>query len=307
MPWSVKRLDSCPESKPWAVVNDESGATEGCHETEQAAQAQQAALYANVPEARSPDGKWEDHVRDIGQAELVLADNEPELRSAPFTDLEVTADGGTFEGLAAVYDIEADLGDFTEAIQRGAFRKAIADGHNVPMVYDHNLEFPILATTRGKTLELSDDARGLRVKASVANHFMGDAVRELVQRGDIAGMSFGFIAGKGNQRIEQRRDKPHRLLTGFRRLLDVSPTWNEAYSGTEAAFRSLRALTETDSPAQAQQILTGEQPQLEDGALMPDDAVVEAVQESRTAGATTVAARRRLHLMGLTLPKEEQT
>lgn len=52
MPWRVERSGKCPPSRPWAVVNQASGAVEGCHANQQAAQRQQAALYANEPSAR---------------------------------------------------------------------------------------------------------------------------------------------------------------------------------------------------------------------------------------------------------------
>jgi HK97 family phage prohead protease len=165
-----------------------------------------------------------------------------EARSVAFTDVDASTDGSTFTGYAAVFDHEADLGDFTESISRGAFRKAIGASGNIPMLYDHNPGLPVLATTGAGTLKLKEDGKGLRVEANVARHFIGDAVREMVQRGDIRGMSFGFVAGAGNSKVEQRGGKPHRSLTGFKRLLDVSPTWDPAYSGTSAELRSLRAL-----------------------------------------------------------------
>jgi HK97 family phage prohead protease len=170
-----------------------------------------------------------------------FAHERVEQRSVAFTDIDTSNDGRTFTGYAAVFDHEADLGDFTESINRGAFRKALSTGGNVPMLYDHNPGLPVLATTGGGTLKLKEDGRGLRVEADVARHFVGDAVREMVQRGDIRGMSFGFIAGAGNSRIEKRGGKPHRQLLGFNRLLDVSPTWDPAYQGTSAELRSLRA------------------------------------------------------------------
>lgn len=165
-----------------------------------------------------------------------------EARSVAFTDIDASNDGGTFTGYAAVFDHEADLGDFTESISRGAFRKALAGGGNVPMLYDHNMGLPVLATTGAGTLKLKEDGKGLRVEANVARHFIGDAVREMVSRGDIRGMSFGFVAGRGNSKVEQRGGKPHRNLTGFKRLLDISPTWDPAYTSTSAELRSLRAL-----------------------------------------------------------------
>lgn len=52
MPWSVHESPSgCSPSKPWAVRNDATGATEGCHATKAEAEAHQRALYANVGDA----------------------------------------------------------------------------------------------------------------------------------------------------------------------------------------------------------------------------------------------------------------
>lgn len=45
MPWSVKKSDTCPDSKPWACVKDDDGEVEGCHATRADAVAQQRALY----------------------------------------------------------------------------------------------------------------------------------------------------------------------------------------------------------------------------------------------------------------------
>jgi HK97 family phage prohead protease len=47
LPWHVARSSECPESKPFAVIKDDSGEIEGCHETEEAARRQMAALYAS--------------------------------------------------------------------------------------------------------------------------------------------------------------------------------------------------------------------------------------------------------------------
>lgn len=302
MPWDVKQSDQCPADKPWAVIKKADGSIEGCHPTEDAAKQQQAALYANEPAARS-DEREDEPVE--ARSEDRFETDKPELRSVPFTDLETSADGGTFEGYAAVFDREADLGDFTESIQRGAFRKALSASGNVPMLYDHNPTMPVLATTRAGTLQLEEDAKGLRVKATVANHFMGEAVRELVKTGDISGMSFGFVAGKGNSRVDTSRHKLHRELLGFKRLLDVSPTWDPAYEGTDAVFRSLRALQVAESVEQAQQVLSGAHQQLEDGEPAPEVDADDAVDvRSGVASPRLVAARNRLRLMAIQIPKE---
>lgn len=53
MPWHVMQSDQCPASKPWAVMKDEPHEVVACHESEEAANQQLAALYASEPEARA--------------------------------------------------------------------------------------------------------------------------------------------------------------------------------------------------------------------------------------------------------------
>ncbi len=258
-------------------------------------------------------------------------DERPESRSVQFADMDVAGDGWSFEGLLSVYDQEADLGVFTESFARGAYRKVLASGDNVPMLYHHNDALPVLATTKGGTLSLKDDAKGLRVKASLAQHYVGDAVRELVKRGDITGMSPGFVAGRGNSRTESRNGKLHRTIMGLKRLLDVSPTWEPAYAGTTAELRSLRAYDLADDIDRLQQLLVGMAPQLEKRAAaveeepepspaeekdppaeeQPEEAAAEVEEEEQRSGVDpdldefeveAAARRRRLQLLGVPVP-----
>lgn len=263
--------------------------------------------------------------------EQQLSADRVEARSAAFTDVEISKDGWSFEGLAAVYDQETDLGDFTESVSRGAYRKAIPSSGNIPMLYHHNAMLPVLATTDGNTLQLADDAKGLRVKADIAQHYVGEAVRELVKRGDIKGMSAGFIVGRGNSRVEQRTSKPHRNITDFKRLLDVSPTWEPAYAGTTAELRSLRALQIAEDIDHVQQLIPGAVPQRDDGAPIddaePSESEAEKDPQCETCGvaidgdaehvcaeveqrsgadaaqAAAAARRRRLQMLGVALPR----
>lgn len=53
MPWIVREdRDKCPASKPWAVLNQQTGDLRGCHPTKEHATQQQKALYASVPGSR---------------------------------------------------------------------------------------------------------------------------------------------------------------------------------------------------------------------------------------------------------------
>jgi hypothetical protein len=62
------------------------------------------------------------------------------------------------------------------------------------------------------TLRLSEDTRGLRVEADLdEDHYMTPTLRSMIRRGDVTGMSFGFVAGRGNQILEERNGRPHRI------------------------------------------------------------------------------------------------
>jgi HK97 family phage prohead protease len=235
------------------------------------------------------------------EARVFARDDLREIRSATFTPVEVSDDGGRFEGYAAVFDEDAQLdipgvGIVTESVQRGAFRKALAAGDNIPMLYHHLDTHPPLATTRAGTLWLEEDAKGLRVGAEVARGYIGDAVRELVRRGDIPGMSWGFVAGRGNSRVERRSGGTlHRTLSGFKKILDVSPTWDVTYRGTEAQFRS-RSFGFSNPEEIEQHIREGALQQLAAEGSVVDEADGEE-EESATGvveqRSLSVAARKR--------------
>lgn len=53
MPWHVAKSAECSEDMPYAVIKDDDGSIEGCHESEEAANEQIAALYASEDEPRA--------------------------------------------------------------------------------------------------------------------------------------------------------------------------------------------------------------------------------------------------------------
>lgn len=52
MPYDKKKGGGSCSADDWAVINQETGKTMGCHPSESAADDQLAALYANVPDVR---------------------------------------------------------------------------------------------------------------------------------------------------------------------------------------------------------------------------------------------------------------
>jgi HK97 family phage prohead protease len=302
MPYVVEHRDStdaeaCPVERPWGVYsqNEEDGSgvgsPHGCHESEDKAKKQQAALYVAL----------EKEQRSLSAAEQAAFDaynRQPQLRSASFEPTDIADDGSWFEGYAAVFDEIATyeiagVGPVDEEVRRGAFRRVLSDQKQaIPMLYHHLQEHPPLATTTGGTLLLEERAKGFWTRANVARTYIGDAVRELVKRGDIPGMSWGFEApGRNYNQIERRGGRLHRTIIGFQKILDVSPTWDVTYRGTTAEFRS-RTFGLAIPPELTEQIAAGV-PVLQRGDQAEDSS--DGQEESRSgSGATlSVAARKR--------------
>jgi HK97 family phage prohead protease len=171
-------------------------------------------------------------------------DADYELRAAP--------DGFTFDGYAAVYNLPSarmafpNVGPdrqrmgipYREVIRPGAFGKTLGEQQNITLRYQHSLVSLPLASTRGGTMELSDDVRGLRVKATLPDNEWGRPVRDAIARGDISGMSFRF------QKVTENWDRDEsgghvRNLLEVRLDKEVSVTEFPAFPDTIATVRAL--------------------------------------------------------------------
>ena len=74
MPWhKVHNHSECPSDQPWAVVKDADGEVEGCHDSEDAADRQLAALYAS-----EPDQELDDLVTDLTRGADMATRHSPE-------------------------------------------------------------------------------------------------------------------------------------------------------------------------------------------------------------------------------------
>lgn len=295
MPWEA--VESHAECDGPAVVKSDTGEMVSCHATMDQARAHVAALYAATGEEYR-DMNYFDQLGDV-----------PNFRSIPMADVEMKQVGNeyAFDGIAAPVDVIADFDIFTEEYRRGSFRKYLAGpgkGHNIPFAHEHDPQNRLLGTTKSGRVKLEEDAKGLRTRAQVVKTELSERIKTLVDGGDIGGMSIGMIVGRGNARVELRSGRPHRAIVGFKRLLDVSTTFDPAYPTTEAQFRSATIQLATASPDVLQQVLLGAYPQPQDGA---DDsepvggdgvedgagASAEADDVSRVAEHRSVAARMR--------------
>lgn len=156
--------------------------------------------------------------------------------------LEVRSTGGlrsngkTLHGYAAIFNSEADLGGFVEVIRNGAFRKSLEGGSNIRALYHHKGD-ALLGTTRGGTLKLKEDAHGLAFELALPDTTHGRDLAILVDRGDVAGASFGFRVRDGGERWEQRGAQLVRELLDVE-LAEVTLTHDPAYQDTTVALRS---------------------------------------------------------------------
>lgn len=152
--------------------------------------------------------------------------------------VETRADGNkrTLAGYAAVFNSDADIGGYwIERIAPGAFSSTIKG--DVLALVDHDAG-RVIGRTKSGTLRLSEDDRGLRVEIDVPNTTDGNDLWELVERGDISGMSFGFVVTK--QSWDETIDPPVRTIHAVD-LREVSAVAFPAYDDTTIGKRSLEA------------------------------------------------------------------
>ena len=142
------------------------------------------------------------------------------------------------EGYAAVFDSETLIGTedygFYESIDRDAFNGA--NMKDVPLKYNHSDTVPILARTRNKSLSLKVDDKGLFIHAELLDTQDSIDMYKRIKAGLIDKMSFAFTI----KNEEVRKGKtPHRRITKFERIFDVSVVDMPAYEDTSIYARSL--------------------------------------------------------------------
>ena len=142
----------------------------------------------------------------------------------------------TVAGYAAVYNSITDIGGyFREQIAPGAFDSAL--NADVRALFNHDTAH-VLGRTTASTLRLASDERGLAVEIDMPDTALGRDLAVSMKRGDITGMSFGFMVTK--QSWDESGDTPLRTIEAVD-LFEVSIVTFPAYADTEVAVRSLEA------------------------------------------------------------------
>ena len=102
------------------------------------------------------------------------------------------ASGRTLTGYAAVFNADTRVGDFIERIAPGAFIRSLESGRDVLALADHDPK-TVLGRTSSGTLALSEDSHGLAFTLTLPDTTAGRDLAALAARGDLGGMSFGFV------------------------------------------------------------------------------------------------------------------
>jgi len=99
------------------------------------------------------------------------------------------------EGLIP-YDSESlPMWGMKEIISRTAFKNTLANGDEVRALWNHDYTH-VLGSTRSTTLTLKNSDAGLVCRCELPNTTYANDLYEIISRGDVTTMSFGFTARK---------------------------------------------------------------------------------------------------------------
>ena len=142
----------------------------------------------------------------------------------------------TIVGYAAVFDVWSEElptfgGSFREKIDPGAFDTVLSESKPDIRAFTEHDSRNVLGRTPA-TLRLEVDKRGLRVEIDPPDTSVGRDTVELIKRGDVDGMSFGFTVPEGG--AEWNENGTERVVNEVAELFEVSIVSFPAYKQTVA-------------------------------------------------------------------------
>lgn len=140
------------------------------------------------------------------------------------------------EGYAIVFNQPATY-SYTEIISDKSLDKT--DMSDVVLRYNHNDTFIVLARTRNKSLELTRDDFGLKIKATLQNDITDHVnIYNAIKSGLIDKQSFAFTV----RAYEYDYETDTRTITDIDKLYDVSVVDQPFYEGTDVSVqRNIKA------------------------------------------------------------------
>ena len=170
--------------------------------------------------------------------------SEFERRLIEIRAIESDDDKMLIEGYAITFDKPAthDYGGrkFTETIKKGALDKT--DMKDVPLRYNHNDTWLIMARTRNKSLKLIVDDIGLKIEAELLDTQSNRDAYKAIKAKLIDKMSFAFRVADGGDSWTFGEKETVREVTNIAKLWDVSIVDTPFYDSTSIYTRSLELL-----------------------------------------------------------------
>lgn len=162
-------------------------------------------------------------------------------------EVRATDNGRTIGGYAAVFNSRANIGGyFEEVIAPGAFDDALMQ--DVRALVDHDTG-RVIGRTKAGTLRMKQDDTGLAVEIDLPDTSDGRDLATLIERGDVSGMSFGFVVTK--ESWDETMEPPMRTIQALD-LREVSVVAFPAYDDTSIAMRSLEKSREMTKAERAE-------------------------------------------------------
>ena len=160
-------------------------------------------------------------------------------------EFESRSDGRTLEGYAAVFNSPTTIrdvgGDFEETILPGAFKRSLAQ--RMPILqWDHGKDPRVGTAPIGSISDLSEDSRGLHVRARLFDHPDIERVRLAIESQAVRGMSFRFGVPAGGDDWPTRDQRHVRDAD----VHELGPVAFPAYDTTSVTVRSLLAQLDPD-------------------------------------------------------------
>jgi HK97 family phage prohead protease len=172
--------------------------------------------------------------------------NKPqnEQRYIEFRAVENDEGKMIIEGYAITFDQPAthEYGNykFTETIRKGALD--FTDMKDVPLRYNHNDTWIIIARTRNKSLQLIIDDIGLKIRAELIDTQSNKDIYKSIQAELIDKMSFSFTVSNKGDTWTYGENETFREVTAINRLYDVSVVDTPFYDTTSVYARSVELL-----------------------------------------------------------------
>ncbi|MFD2681209.1 HK97 family phage prohead protease [Bacillus seohaeanensis] len=164
---------------------------------------------------------------------------QKEIRKIDVESIEVNSneeESFLIEGYINKFNTRSQFMGFFEQVDKNAFNRTLADGHNIFGLYNHDSS-KILGSTKTNSLQLFVDDIGLRFSLNInPNVSYAKDTYELVRSGDVEGCSFGFYVTDDDW--DYLEDGTELRVIKDLELIEVTITPFPAYLTSEASCRS---------------------------------------------------------------------